>query len=91
MPAFLRDMTTSERWYDMKKGRWGGKGGKGMKSSEDGNLMSVDQREEEKERVEEKWGEEKDFISLRMITAEETLYDLRCIATVVDSDVTWWM
>ena len=51
MPAFLRDMTTSERRYDMKKG---GKGGKGMKSSEDGNLMSVDQREEEKERVEEK-------------------------------------
>ena len=49
----------------MKKG---GKGGKGMKSSEDGNLMSIDRGERR---------EEEDFISLRMITAQGTLYDLR--------------
>ena len=49
----------------MKKGR---KGGKGMKSSEDGNLMSIDRGERR---------EEEDFISLRMITAQGTLYDLR--------------
>ena len=44
------------------------KGGKGMKSSEDGNLMSIDRGERR---------EEEDFISLRMITAQGTLYDLR--------------
>ena len=45
-----------------------------MKSSEDGNLMSIDRGER---REGERRGEEEDFISLRMITAQGTLYDLR--------------